>query len=406
MNVDKNLIIKHSVFYCIIFVNIGIEFAYRQPLYDASLKIQHDIQDNWTQAGKDTFWAFSFWGNGAPYYLTFVFMLNWTSRARSFYYLLFLTFTIFIMNITKMAYHEPRPFMKDDDLEPYGCSAEYGNPSGHSLFAGAFNTFFFLDLCHGDYSPMQNQSKFKYYILLFLSISLTSLICFARLYVNVHTINQILYGLIWGIWIAFYFHFCLRKDVLRHINSITVRSQSRQIPYSSCILISTIIAINVLMGQIVTFLIVDDNFEPNQEWILNIEKKCKVNIKDNNNVLNYKSVVYSGFCMASYGAYLGILFSRKKFGQVTEDMHDKAIVKFLARYLIIGLLTLPFLLPFFLIQWTASLAVLIIFKTLVPFICVGFVIYGPTIYFFRRFNLVKETIGSSSVNYRESSEFQ
>eukprot|EP00347_Sterkiella_histriomuscorum_P022974 403336434 len=33
------------------------------------------------------------------------------------------------MNITKMAYHEPRPYMYDSSLEPYGCSAEYGNPT-------------------------------------------------------------------------------------------------------------------------------------------------------------------------------------------------------------------------------------------------------------------------------------
>ena len=40
--------------------------------------------------------------------------------------------------------------MADDYLIPYGCSAEYGNPSGHSLQAGAFNTFFFLDFCNSD----------------------------------------------------------------------------------------------------------------------------------------------------------------------------------------------------------------------------------------------------------------
>lgn len=58
---------------------------------------------------------------------------------------------MYVMNITKMAYHEARPFMIDSYLTPYGCSAEYGNPSGHSLFASAFNFFMFLDYFHGEY---------------------------------------------------------------------------------------------------------------------------------------------------------------------------------------------------------------------------------------------------------------
>jgi hypothetical protein len=52
------------------------------------------------------------------------------------------------MNITKMAYHEPRPFMTTDKINVFGCSAEYGNPSGHSLFAAAMDTFVFLDVFH------------------------------------------------------------------------------------------------------------------------------------------------------------------------------------------------------------------------------------------------------------------
>ena len=146
-----------------------------------------------TSAGKVTFYIFSFWGNGIPYFAAFIFFYNWESRARSFYYLLFLTTTIFVMNITKMAYHEPRPYMVDSKLEPYGCSAEYGNPSGHSLFATAFNFFFFLDMFHGENTQRRNK-KMLYAICLFVAISLTVLISYARLYVMVHTINQIIYG--------------------------------------------------------------------------------------------------------------------------------------------------------------------------------------------------------------------
>lgn len=96
------------------------------------------------------------------------------------------------MNITKMAYHEARPFMVPNNvINVYGCSSEYGNPSGHSLFAAAFNIFFFLDIFH---SGRYTYSKPIYFSLLFLACAITFLIGFARFYVGVHTLNQIVYG--------------------------------------------------------------------------------------------------------------------------------------------------------------------------------------------------------------------
>jgi hypothetical protein len=53
---------------------------------------------------------------------------------------------MYVMNLTKMAYHEPRPFMVESAINVYGCSPEYGNPSGHSIFAAAMDTFIFLDV--------------------------------------------------------------------------------------------------------------------------------------------------------------------------------------------------------------------------------------------------------------------
>lgn len=59
---------------------------------------------------------------------------------------------LFTMNITKIAYHDPRPYMTDPTLEAWGsCSEEYGNVSGHSLFAAGAFTFAFLEFAHGKY---------------------------------------------------------------------------------------------------------------------------------------------------------------------------------------------------------------------------------------------------------------
>jgi membrane-associated phospholipid phosphatase len=132
------------------------------------------------------FEGLSRWGDGAPYFIAFAVIFNWEKRSRAFYYIIFLSAVSFLMNVTKMAYHEPRPFMVTTQIKVYGCSAEYGNPSGHSLFAAGFNFFFFLDICHG---TKYRYSKPIYFTLLVLAIFLTVTIGFARFYVGVHTLN-------------------------------------------------------------------------------------------------------------------------------------------------------------------------------------------------------------------------
>lgn len=164
---------------------------------------------------------------------------------------MFLSTCGFLMNITKMAYHEPRPFMVSDKITVYGCSAEYGNPSGHSLFAAAFNFFFFLDICYGSSKKYSKRLEFS---LLFLAISLTILIGFARFYVGVHTINQIVYGWQLGLLLAFYFHICLRGPIIAHIEGL-IEKKPMHINYKNKILIATVVMLTGYSSQIVTYIL-------------------------------------------------------------------------------------------------------------------------------------------------------
>ncbi len=110
----KVVIIKNLIFAAILLAIYFLEGTYRTAMFSKSIEWQISLQDRITPAGIDIFRAFSLWGDGAPYFLAFAFMFNWESQARSFYYLLFLTACGFLMNLTKMAYHEPRPFMVTD----------------------------------------------------------------------------------------------------------------------------------------------------------------------------------------------------------------------------------------------------------------------------------------------------
>ena len=116
-------------------------------------------------------------------------MFNWYDRGRAFYYCAFLSVCGYAVNITKMAYSEPRPYMlaPPPAINVYGCSAEYGNPSGHALWAAAFHFFVFLDFNYATNGPQR--SKAFYFITLFLAAAFMFIIGFARFYEGVHSIN-------------------------------------------------------------------------------------------------------------------------------------------------------------------------------------------------------------------------
>jgi membrane-associated phospholipid phosphatase len=137
----------------------------------------------------------------------------------------------YAVNITKMGYSEPRPYMilPPPAINVYGCSAEYGNPSGHALWAAAFHFFVFLDFCHASNSPIR--SNLFYGLGLFFTVFFMFIIGFARFYEGVHSINQILYGWTIGLWIAFYLHFCFRDNIINHVERVLLTKNTDKISF-------------------------------------------------------------------------------------------------------------------------------------------------------------------------------
>ena len=174
------------------------------------------------------------------------------------------------MNTTKMLYHQPRPYFVDDDINSLDkCSAEYGNPSGHSLFSAAFFMFIYLDIWHIESSDRKN-NKGKWLLSLFGSVSMFILIGFARLYVGAHSMNQILYGWLLGVWLAFYTHYCLRQTIIDHIELLLEKQQRYQqrknFNIIRSILYASIIFITAYMTQILVYVLVDSSFEADPAW--------------------------------------------------------------------------------------------------------------------------------------------
>jgi membrane-associated phospholipid phosphatase len=112
-------------------------------------------------------------------------------RGRTFYHSLFLCFAIFLMSITKMAYAEPRMFWWVPDIYPDECTAEFANPSGHSLLAIAYPLFLYLDIFESREAIEANGERMNFkQIISLLSVFLYGiLVGFSRLYLRVHSWN-------------------------------------------------------------------------------------------------------------------------------------------------------------------------------------------------------------------------
>jgi membrane-associated phospholipid phosphatase len=88
-----------------------------------------------------------------------------------------------------MTYHYPRPYMVDSDIKVYGCSEEFGNPSGHSATASCFVLAVFIDIFFSERYYYRKVNKFYVLLALILVILLICLVGFSRLYNGVHSLD-------------------------------------------------------------------------------------------------------------------------------------------------------------------------------------------------------------------------
>jgi membrane-associated phospholipid phosphatase len=141
---------------------------------------------------------------------TVTFALGRPSRA--LYYIIMMMVNCYFTVIMKLVLHRPRPFMVvDSEIKVVGFSSEFGDPSGHTMSCAQVLTTLFLDL----------NSNFKgrksYLFIASMSVILT-FVGYSRMFNGVHTLDQVIYGALIGLWIAFFGHECVRANLFQHVD--------------------------------------------------------------------------------------------------------------------------------------------------------------------------------------------
>jgi hypothetical protein len=113
---------------------------------------------------------------------------------------------IYFINILKIIYGNKRPFwdIENKNLLKYRCDGGYGNPSGHSFISTYVYLSYYYVLSK---TKLIKNKKFLKNIFLGFSLLLILLIMISRVYLGLHTINQIVYGALLGLFFFYLDYF-------------------------------------------------------------------------------------------------------------------------------------------------------------------------------------------------------
>ena len=120
-------------------VTIGVEFAYRRPLFDHSVKIAKYVQNKFGFSIK--FFEVYTWIGVIDYYCYIPLVFLFCPISYSYTFFITSVLGTHFCNYTKMIYGEGRPYLKTEALSSIGENEilkpepekGYGNPSGHSF---------------------------------------------------------------------------------------------------------------------------------------------------------------------------------------------------------------------------------------------------------------------------------
>ena len=262
MAIETDKVVKSLVALLLI---IAIEPLYREPWYEWSLDWIVDVQDGATEGAK-SFWnvytEVGLYGSIAGP-IAYVLAFN-RDRERPVYYCLAALIASILTNLGKLLYADPRPFWSSDDIEAFYCSSQYGNPSGHSIFPWCMAMLIALDYTESSATDSTTSVLIKTSALLFgYSVS------YSRVFLGVHSLNQIFFGAQLGLWTAFTMHYVIRESFMYHLKELTSLGASNWLRHAARVIAFMVFVYAVLMGNYWAF-------KPSNlpEWSVRIEAQC------------------------------------------------------------------------------------------------------------------------------------
>ena len=367
--INKKQIGFLALYFFLVFL---IEFFYREPLFNKTLFIMNDFKHD--KATVNTSKFFSYLGTMFFYIIFFNLFYIITPLNISGSVLVSIFSSTALTNFLKLVYQNSRPFwIKSYSIESLSCNTGYGNPSGHALSS----TCFFLTIMH---LTIKNFKVEKCRLLMFIfTLVIIFLICISRIYLDVHSINQIIFGSMigFGLFILLFFNLKIDEisedDINRNFSSISNLSKSF-IVCNIIFFLATII-IYSLNNNTKAKEIIGSNLTVEYNSFEHVKKLCPVpDYKITYNDSLYQSLSASGVLGIYLGAYLFNKNSEKKYFSILKIESYKQF--FIISLLIVASIVISFI-PFFILKVADSSSVFlnVIFSNCFPFFVISIAYY-------------------------------
>lgn len=204
---DKNLLLKLSIWICCVIIIICLELLYDRG-YLSKDNPKYYRNEN---AFYDAYFRIITHAGG-EFFIIFILLLSFffLPLTKSNVMIVGVITCNYLVNVLKILYHENRPFWNfTSNITPPKCDMGFGNPSGHS-FTSTF-TYFAVYKFLSETQIFKNSTLLKC-ILLILSILITVSIYISRVYLNFHSIAQVLYGASLGFAVFAFLFYVIKLD--------------------------------------------------------------------------------------------------------------------------------------------------------------------------------------------------
>ena len=370
-------------------VTIGVEFAYRRPLFDHSVAIAKAIQN--TFGFSIGFFKIYTWIGVIDYYFYIPLVFLFCPISYSYTFFINCVLATHFCNYTKLIYGEGRPYLKNEafssngnnEILQGGPEKGYGNPSGHSFQC----TIIFLGLSQMliDYFKL---NKIKSSALYAISIIIIVFVNFSRVLLGVHSVNQVIFGDCLG----FILYFIIYKIFQPHLKE---PNQFYEIFLKTKFHVINTIFLVIAFIYIIVGAVICEQQREGKKYYNDLKNNLKVILQkksqnfDELKILTPNSVSKCLNIMAYIGANCGMLilayFTRRRLGSKYVELNNynrntekPYLICLLIRILCLGVSYLPF----FLVKsnlGVSNIYIYYIFFNAVPMFFLGLLIFGPNI---------------------------
>ena len=387
--------LKAKITILIIYIILSIIFEqfYRKPLFTKSIELETKLYSSTSINQIKIFKLLSKFGTQAGLIPLLITILILFPINISYTFASVIVLSSYYDNILKLSYGSPRPFWINPSIKR-SCDGGFGNPSGHSFSSFAIYLSLWDIITNLNYF---NRKKYLKIALLIFFILFSLSIAFSRIFLSVHSINQIIYGSILGIGMYFYFFHIieLHKFSGKKFNKYIIGSFENKIhTIKFCIYFIILFAL---------YLLRKNNWEEFDEII---KKECPhlpLYRKFNNDGFFIGLVIFL-LIGAHYGLYYLFIQSQIHRPFKEEQINKWSMYQNLKNLILKILIFIPHSTPmiiYLLIPKNAPLYIIFPFKVILPYILSGFCFFGVYINMCIQLKLAYQNI---YINYRIGSE--